>query len=102
MVKGLGAERQGNKEEQFIYLLVMISKGGFISEGYKFVDVENWAYFANFMKLLLRIINQADKAEELSIRNSTMLPNGSQYRSFTEYEEMYSKYLSIFFNQKTP
>lgn len=41
----------------------MISREGFITEKYKFSESEDWAYYAHFMKLLVRIINQADKAQ---------------------------------------
>jgi hypothetical protein len=68
LLKGLGSSGNGykniNKEEQFIYLLVIINKEGFVIEDYHFVEVENWAYYVHFVKLLVRIINQADKTQE--------------------------------------
>ena len=66
LLKGLGGDEKGkgidNREEQFIYLLVMINKEGFVTENYQFSEVEDWAYYAHFMKLLIRIVNQADRA----------------------------------------
>lgn len=38
LLKGLGSGNGEAKEEQFIYLLVMISKEGFITENYKFLE----------------------------------------------------------------
>lgn len=40
----------------------MINKEGFVTENYQFSEVEDWAYYAHFMKLLIRIVNQADRA----------------------------------------
>lgn len=64
LVKGLGCESisgQDDREEQFIYLLVIVNKVGLITENYRFSDSEDWAYYVHFMKLLVRIINQADR-----------------------------------------
>lgn len=55
-------QQSAGREEQFIYLLVMINKEGFITEGYRFSEREDWAYYVHFIKLLVRIINQVDRA----------------------------------------
>ena len=41
----------------------MINKVGFITESYRFSESEDWAYYLHFIKLLVRIINQADRAQ---------------------------------------
>lgn len=40
----------------------MINKEGFITEKYKFVESEDWAYFVHFLKIIVRIVNQADQS----------------------------------------
>ena len=54
--KSMTEQQKNNKEEQFIYVLVMLNKHGYITEQYKFQEDEDCAYFANFLKLLIRTI----------------------------------------------
>ena len=49
------------KEEELVYFLVKISQEGFITEDYFFQEEEDEAYYANFLKLMVRTINAQPK-----------------------------------------
>ena len=48
-------------EEQLVYLMVAVEREGFAGEKYEFAEEEDAAYYANFLKLLIRKINSDDK-----------------------------------------
>lgn len=49
------------REEHYVYMLVCIAKEGLVTHSYRFAEEEDWAYYAHFLKLLIRSINQADR-----------------------------------------
>lgn len=49
------------KDENLVYFLVRINQLGYISERYVFTEEEDIAYYANFLKLMIRKINEDNK-----------------------------------------
>jgi hypothetical protein len=46
------------RDEELIYFLLKINQEGFISSTYYFQEEEDIAYYANFLKLMVRKINE--------------------------------------------
>ena len=66
LLKGLA-----DREDQFIYLLVMINKEGFITDAYRFYESEDRAYYAHFIKLIVRIITERKPIQALPVKSGS-------------------------------